>query len=58
VQSSRHLDYDRQRHADLLRRARSGELAASIAAARETERRFALAMLLRARQAPRPLPIS
>jgi hypothetical protein len=51
MQPERHLDYDRHRHADLLRRARNGELAAALAASREQERRFALAMLRRARVA-------
>ena len=56
MQPERHLDYDRQRHADMLRRARCGELAAALAASREQERRFALAMLRRARIAASATP--
>jgi len=51
MQPEKHRDYDRERHADLLRRARVGDLGAAIAASREQERRFALAMLRRARLA-------
>ena len=43
-----HRVYDRERHLDLLRRARSGELATDIAAGRRAERRTRATALLRA----------
>ena len=45
-----HLDFVRQRHGDLLRQARTGELAARLAAGRREERR-SLAIRLRVRKA-------
>ena len=48
-----HLDVVRQRHSDLLRQARAGELAARLAAARREERR---SFLSRLRSAPKPRP--
>jgi hypothetical protein len=42
----RHRDYERERHQDLLRRARSGELAASLAAGRRAERHARTTALL------------
>jgi hypothetical protein len=44
-----HQDYVRERHSDLLRQARAGELAARIEASREHERRSFLARLYRER---------
>jgi hypothetical protein len=38
-----HLDYARSRHSDLLRRARTGELASRLAESRSDERRSFLA---------------
>ena len=49
-QPETHLDYVRERHGDLLRQARAGELAARLAAGRREERR-ALAIRLRVRGA-------
>ena len=52
-----HLDIVRQRHSDLLREARTGELALRLAAARRQERRSFLSRLRPApnqRQAPNP----
>jgi hypothetical protein len=51
-QSEAHLDYVRARHSDLLRLARSGELAARLAAERREERRSFLARLRGAREQP------
>jgi hypothetical protein len=45
-----HSDYVRARHSDLLRQARSGELAAQLAASRREDRR-SLFSRLRARRA-------
>jgi hypothetical protein len=45
-----HSDYVRARHSDLLRQARSGELAANLAASRREDRR-SLFLRLRARRA-------
>jgi hypothetical protein len=42
-----HRDYQRDRHADLLRLARTGELAARIGRSRDEERRSFLARLQR-----------
>ena len=50
----KHLDYHRERHADLLRLARSGELAERIASSRDEERRSFLARFRRQREAVRP----
>jgi hypothetical protein len=47
-----HSDYVRARHSDLLRQARSGELAAQLAASRREDRR-SLFSRLRARRAER-----
>jgi hypothetical protein len=44
-----HLKIHEQRHADLLRQARHGELAAELAAGRRIERRTFLARLWNAR---------
>jgi hypothetical protein len=44
-----HRDYVRERHSDLLRLARNGELAARLAASRREERKTILARLWRAR---------
>jgi hypothetical protein len=44
-----HRDYIRERHSDLLRLARTGELAARLAESRREERRMYLARLWRAR---------
>jgi hypothetical protein len=44
-----HRDYVRERHSDLLRRARTGELAARMGESRLDERRTFLARLARAR---------
>lgn len=44
-----HMKIHEQRHADLLRQARHGELAAELAAGRRTERRTFLARLWDAR---------
>ena len=49
-----HRDYVRERHADLLRLARAGELAARIGEARREERRTFLARLQRAGASARP----
>jgi hypothetical protein len=49
-----HQDYVRERHSDLLRQARMGELAARIEASREDERRSFLARLHRERAIVRP----
>jgi hypothetical protein len=43
-----HRAYERERHLDLLRRARSGELAAELAVGRRAERRTRATALLRA----------
>lgn len=51
-QSEAHLDYVRARHSDLLRLARSGELAACMAATRRNERRSFLARLSGQRREP------
>jgi hypothetical protein len=50
-----HLDYVRARHSDLLRQARSGELAARIGNARREERVTLLARLRRSRESGRPV---
>jgi hypothetical protein len=51
LQPEAHLDVVRQRHSDLLRQARAGELAARVGESRRAERRsFA------ARLRPRPEP--
>jgi hypothetical protein len=47
VNPESHRAYDRERHLDLLRRARSGELAAELAAGRRAERRTRATALLR-----------
>jgi hypothetical protein len=52
----KHLDYHRERHADRLREARSGVLAAQIAEARNEDRRSLLARLHLRREAVRPAP--
>jgi hypothetical protein len=49
-----HADYHRERHSDLLRQARAGELAASMAAGRRDERRSLLERLWRERRVLRP----
>jgi hypothetical protein len=49
-----HRDYQRERHADLLRLARSGELATRIGRSRDEERRAFLARLQRDPSAVRP----
>ena len=49
-----HQDYVRERHSDLLRQARAGELAARIEASREHERRSFLVLLHRRRALVRP----
>jgi hypothetical protein len=49
-----HRDYVRERHSDLLRRARAGELAARIGEARREERRTFLARLREASASARP----
>ncbi|HSE81510.1 MAG TPA: hypothetical protein VLA87_07405 [Gaiellaceae bacterium] len=49
LQPETHLDVVDQRHSDLLREARTGELAVRLATARRRERRSLLARL---RQAP------
>ena len=49
-----HRDYVRERHSDLLRLARAGELAARIGEARREERRTFLARLRQAGAAARP----
>ena len=41
--ADRHIDYDRERRADLIRQARHRDLAATITAARDDERRSFLA---------------
>lgn len=51
-QSEAHLDYVRARHRDLLRLARSGELAARMAETRRDERRSFLARLRREPKQP------
>jgi len=48
VHPESHLFYERERHIDLLRRARSGELAAELASGRRAERRARTTALLRA----------
>jgi hypothetical protein len=48
VHPETHRAYVRERHLDLLRRARSGELAADLAAGRRAERRMRATALLRA----------
>jgi hypothetical protein len=53
LQPESHLDVVRDRHSDLLRQARAGELAAELGAARAEERRSFLARL-RARRQERP----
>ena len=45
LQPETHLDVVAQRHSDLLRQARAGELAARLAAARREERRSFLSRL-------------
>jgi hypothetical protein len=47
VNPESHRAYERERHLDLLRRARSGELAAEIAAGRRAERHMRATALLR-----------
>jgi hypothetical protein len=47
-----HLDYSRSRHSDLLRRARTGELASRLAESRNDERRLFLAR--RRERTPQP----
>ena len=55
--ADRHLDYDRQRRADLVRQARRSDLASAIGAERDAERRSFLARAWAKRFAPsRPLP--
>ncbi|MGH3034222.1 MAG: hypothetical protein ACRDON_06645 [Gaiellaceae bacterium] len=49
-----HLDYLRERHSDLLRQARAGELAARIGESRRVERWSLLERLWRERSSPRP----
>jgi hypothetical protein len=49
-----HRDYARERHSDLLRQARQGELAARMAAARIDERRSFLARLQHRHEVVRP----
>jgi hypothetical protein len=51
LQPETHLDIVRQRHSDLLRQARTGELALRLADARREERR---SFLSRLRPAPKP----
>ena len=51
LQPEVHRDVVRARHSDLLRQARTGELAARLGEARREERR-ALATLLRRQQSP------
>ncbi len=41
--ANRHMDYDRERHADFVRAARRSELASAVATARDAERRSFLA---------------
>jgi hypothetical protein len=53
LQPETHLDVMRQRHSDLLRQARAGELAERLGAARREERR---SFLSRLRPAPKPRP--
>jgi hypothetical protein len=50
-----HRDYARERHSDLLRQARAGELAARLAESRELERRSLLERLWRERRPARPV---
>jgi len=47
-----HRDYVRERHSDLLRLARTGELAARLAESRREERRTFLARRWRVRPVP------
>jgi hypothetical protein len=55
VQPDSHRAVDRLRHNDLLRRARSGELASAIAESRRADRRSRFALLReRRRLAPGP----
>jgi hypothetical protein len=49
-----HRDYTCERHSDLLRQARQGELAARIAAARLDERRSFLVRMQRRHEVVRP----
>jgi hypothetical protein len=49
LQPDAHRDYVRERHSDLLRLARTGELAARLAESRREERRTVLVRLWRAR---------
>ncbi len=49
-----HAEYERERHSDLLRQARAGELAAALAAGRRDERRSLLERLWRERRVLRP----
>jgi len=51
LQPETHLDVVRERHSDLLRQARSGELAARLAASRREERRL---LVMRRRSEPQP----
>lgn len=51
-----HLEYHRERHADLLRQARDEELAVVLARSRREERRTLLARLWRDRHVGRPAP--
>ena len=51
---SSHRDYVRERHADLLRQARTGRLAAEIAESRRAERRSRLARFRPVRRVERP----
>jgi hypothetical protein len=48
VNPESHRAHERERHLDLLRRARNGELAAELAAGRRAERRTRTTALLRA----------
>ena len=51
LQPETHLDIVRERHSDLLRQARTGELVLRLGAARREERR---SFLSRLRDAPKP----
>ena len=55
-QPETHLDLARARHSDLLRLARTGELAARLAAGRREERRSFLARLSSERETRLALP--
>ncbi len=57
LQPDTHLDVVRERHSDLLRLARTGELATRLGTARREERRSFLARLRAERRAgPTPTP--